>query len=387
MKKGASLFLVFLIFSSCAPKDDVPERVMEDEVEVVLNRLEPYTIKGEPSTFSLQKEFTIDTENDRIAELGLTDIGYYFDVDSQGNIYLAGYENAEGLIFKFDNEGNFVRSFGRKGQGPGEFRARNYVSLYLTADRNDNIAVSDFGNKLVVFDKDGQTIEERKIASGTVCTIPLANRNFLSFTSVMDGKSEYINQNPLTIFNDKFEAIKELDKQMVPNPIVGKRLKGSYHILSWSVANGKIYTGFQERGYEISVFDLDGNLMRKIKKEFEPVPIPEDYKTEFMEQFSAPIFKDIRNKIYFPEAMPPFHSFFTDDAGRLFVMTHEEGENRGEFMYDIFDPDGTCIGRKSLKIHHDESGLFAKMKNGRFFCLNEKDSGYKELIVSKVIWE
>ena len=86
-----------------------------------------------------------------------------------------------------------------------------------------------------------------------------------------------------------------------------------------------------------------------------------------MEQFSAPIFKDIRNKIYFPDAMPPFHSFFSDDAGRLFVMTHEEGENPGEFMYDIFDPDGTCTGRKSLKIHHDESGLFAKMKNGRFY--------------------
>ncbi len=387
MKNAVCLLMVLFLFCSCAPKSEVPERVMENGVEVVLNRVEPSTIKGEPSTFSLQNEFTIDTENDTIAELGLTDIGYYFDVDSSGNIYLTGYENTEGMIFKFDREGKFIRSFVHKGQGPGELKGRNYVSLYLTVDENDNIAVSDFGNKLVVFDGNGQMIEERKIGSSTVSAAPLPNGNFLSYTSVMDGRSEFINQNPLTLLDARFEEIKELDKQIIPNPIVGKRLKGSYHVLSWSVANGIIFTGFQERGYVIDVYDLDGNVVRKIKKEFRPVPIPEDYKTTFMEQFSGPIFDDIRNKIYFPDAMPPFHSFFTDDEGRLFVMTYEEGENLGEFMCDIFNPEGICFGRKSLKILHDESGLYAKMKNGRFYCLTEKDSGYKELTVSKVIWE
>ena len=56
--------------------------------------------------------------------------------------------------------------------------------------------------------------------------------------------------------------------------------------------------------------------------------------------------------------MPPFHALFADDGDRLFVMTYEEGINPGEYMYDIFDPDGVCIGRS-----------------------------YKELFVSKVIWE
>ena len=387
MKKVIFLILLSLVLVFCAPKSDEPERVMEDGAEVVINRLEPYKIKGKPSTFSLQQEFTIDTENDRIAELGLTDIGYYFDVDSQGSIYLAGYENTEGMIFKFDREGNFIRSFLRKGQGPGELKGRNYVSLYLTIDENDNIAVSDFGYKLVLFGGEGELKRENRIDSRTVCASPLVNGNYLSYISIMDGASEYINQNPLTLLNDQFEEIKELDKQMVPNPIIGKRLKGSYHVLSWSIANGKIFTGFQERGYEIRVFDFDGNLLQKIQKEFKPVPISEDYKTSFMEQFNAPIFEGIRNKIYFPDAMPPFHSFFSDDAGRLFVMTYEVGENPGEFMYDIFNPEGACIGRKSLKVHHDEGGVYAKMKNGRFYCLNEKDSGYKELVVSKVVWE
>ena len=234
MRRAIYLLLVLLICYACASK-------------------------GELSTFSLRKEFTIDTENDRIAETGLTDMGLNFDVDSDGNIFLAGYENTEGMIFKFDREGNFVRSFCRKGQGPGELQGRNYVSLYLTVDRNDNISVSDFGNKLVVFDREGQMIDEKKIDSGTICTTPLSNGNFLSYISVMDGRSKFINQNPLTLFDGQFKEIKELDKQMVPNPIVGKRLKGSYHILSWSISNGKIFTGFQK----ITRPHLWNNLMRR----------------------------------------------------------------------------------------------------------------------------
>lgn len=387
MRRAASLLLVLLFFYCCGSKAGKVERVTEDGAEVVLNQLEPYTIKGEPASFTLEKEFAIDSENDKMAELGLTDIDIHFDVDLDGNVYLACHKNSEGMIFQFDGEGNFVRSFLRKGQGPGELQGRNYVSLYLTVDENDNLAVSDFGNKLVVFDRRGKMIEETRIDSAAISTAPLANGNFLSYISVMDGASDYINQNPLTLFDSQFKEIKELDKQMIPNPIVGKRLKGSYYILSWSVSDGLIFTGFQESGYEISVYDLDGKPVRKIKKEFSPVPIPKEHKEKFMGQFSAPIFDDIRSKIYFPDAMPPFHSLFTDDEGRLFVMTYEKGENPGEFIYDIFNPDGVCIGRKSLKILHDESGVYAKMKNGQFYCLNEKDSGYKELVVSKIVWE
>lgn len=387
MKKTVISFLVLLVYFSCSPKGEIPERIVEDGVETVLNRTEPYRIKGEPATFSLQEEFTIDTEEERIAELGLTDLGLYFDVDSTGNLYLVGYKNSEGMIFKFGRQGNFIRSFLRKGQGPGELVGRNYLSLFLTVDWEDNVAISDFGNKLALFKSDGVLIKENRIDSRTICMIPLSNGNFLSFLSVLDGSSDFINQNPLTLLDKNHERIKELDKQMIPNPIVGKRLKGSYHVLSWNVSNGKIFSGFQERGYMISVFDFEGNLMRNIKKEYQPVPVQEDFKKEFMDQFNAPIFDDIRGKIYFSDAMPPFHSFFSDNEGRLFVMTYESGENPGEYMYDIFDPAGVCIGRKSLEVLHDESGLYAKMKDGRFYCLKEKESGYKIMVVSTVIWE
>jgi hypothetical protein len=106
-----------------------------------------------------------------------------------------------------------------------------------------------------------------------------------------------------------------------------------------------------------------------------------------MEQFDAPIFRPIKGKIYFPGSMPPFHSFFVDDEGRLFVMTYEKGENAGEYIYDIFNDNGIFIRRKGLKIHHDTVGLCAKMKEGHLYCINEKQSGYKKLVADKVKWE
>ena len=78
---------------------------MEDGVEVIVNHLEPYKIKGEPSTLQLEEEFRIDTERDEIAEVGLTDIKL-FEVDSESNVYFLNLQRSEYAIFKFDRKGN-----------------------------------------------------------------------------------------------------------------------------------------------------------------------------------------------------------------------------------------------------------------------------------------
>lgn len=220
MKKIIYLVLIFSLFLCCVSKQEKVGKIIEDGVEVVINHLEPFQIKGEPSDFSLEKEFSIDTEKDKIAELGLTDIGVYFDADSEGNIFLNNYENTESMIFQFDSSGNFIRSFACKGQGPGELQGRNFFSLRLTVDQDNNIVVSDFGNKLAVFRHEGDLIERRRLDSETICIIPLSNGNFLSYMRVMDPTAEFINQNPLSLINNQFEEINVLDKQIVPNPII-----------------------------------------------------------------------------------------------------------------------------------------------------------------------
>ena len=76
-----------------------------------------------------------------------------------------------------------------------------------------------------------------------------------------------------------------------------------------------------------------------------------------------------------------------DEKGRLYVMTYEKGINPNEYMFDIFNPEGVFFGRKSLKDFSSSQGLNGKIKNDHFYCVKEKESGYKELVVHKMNWE
>ena len=69
MKKGIYLVLVVSLLFCCGPKGEEIQKYMEDGAEVVVNHLEPYEIKGEPSALLLEEEFRIDPEKEEIAEL------------------------------------------------------------------------------------------------------------------------------------------------------------------------------------------------------------------------------------------------------------------------------------------------------------------------------
>jgi len=149
------LFTFFiLLFSFCGTKQQEVEKIIEDGVEVVVNHLAPSKIKGEPSTFSLEEEFKIDTESEDLAGLGIRGIDE-MDVDSGGSIYLSTGEQ----VLNFDNTGGFVQSIGRTGHGPGEYQMA--TSLRIT----DSGLLSFFdaeNSKFLFFNPDGTLAKEIK---------------------------------------------------------------------------------------------------------------------------------------------------------------------------------------------------------------------------------
>ena len=72
--------------------------------------------------------------------------------DSQGNIYISdGYINSR--VAKYSKDGDWVKSWGEKGTGPGQFRTVHAIAI----DRNDNVYVGDRANhRIQVFDTDGK---------------------------------------------------------------------------------------------------------------------------------------------------------------------------------------------------------------------------------------
>lgn len=382
-----SILLFFLPMSACSPKQDQVEKIIEDGVEVILNRNLPLNSKNKKNETVISELFAIDTEDQDTAALGLTDIGQFmsgecFDIDKTGNIFLLCMQNKDHFIYKFDNTGRFLFAFGREGQGPGEFSQQIRLNIYTNTSGREEIIVTDESNrKFVRMDLEGNVIEERKTDSPMISVYPLTNGNYLVFRRIFDAEGKYLAVYPLSLADSEFNILKELDSQKIPNPMAGEMLKGTYHVFSWCVSDQKIYTGFQERGYEIYVYDFDGNMIRKLKKEFRPVAISEAHKKKFMAQFENPMFDDIRKKIYFPDSMPAYHAFYCDDIGRLFVMTYEKGNSTNEYIYDTFDGEGILIGRIPLSIHQDEGGVYAKITANRLFALEEKANGYKRLAV------
>ena len=82
--------------------------------------------------------------------------------DDEGNLYVA--DSGWNKIFKFDSNGKFLMSFGREGQGPGEFMAGKLMNQLRISFGNDKrIYVNDPGNQRIsIFSKNGTLIRTVK---------------------------------------------------------------------------------------------------------------------------------------------------------------------------------------------------------------------------------
>ncbi len=389
------MVILSLLFYCESSRDEV-ERVIEDGVEVVVNHLEPYKIKGEPNILHLKEDFIIDFEREDLTEIGIKEI-VGFDVDSDSNIYFRLSSSSENYIYKFDAKGDFLFSFGRKGQGPGELESPRY----LRVNELDQIVVSDFGRKrLFLFGKNGDFIKDISLASNHRIATFLGNGKILvmkgSFNQE-EGRADF----PVILCNEDLEETKMLHPgRYMQNFSLAKkvnclRLYLDYNV--WKISRESIYVANYGQGYEFLIYDTEGNLSRKIRKEYHKVEVPDQVKDKIVNFLSENFdpFEKVKNKIYFPEFYPPFQFFFLDERNRLYVMTYERGKSSNGFLYDVFNPDGLFIGRIELDNYGNLATspiinplpLDVVAKNSRLYCLREKESGFKELVVYQMRWQ
>lgn len=81
-----------------------------------------------------------------------------FHCDGTSNLYVA--DSGWNKIFKFDSMGKYIGSFGKEGQGPGEFLAQpKSHRLKIIIGNDKNVYVTDSGNqRLSVFSQNGKFI-------------------------------------------------------------------------------------------------------------------------------------------------------------------------------------------------------------------------------------
>lgn len=106
-------------------------------------------------------------------------------LDSQGNLYVVlGHGAAEPKVMKFSADGTFIKQWGSRGEGPGQFFAAHGIEI----DANDTLYVADRENmRIEMFDTEGNYESEWKF-NAMVCGIYLHDDGFLYMSTGFDGE-------------------------------------------------------------------------------------------------------------------------------------------------------------------------------------------------------
>jgi len=317
-------------------------------------------------------------ERTDLAEAGMGTAGEW-DADDEGNVYVVCFKNNMNFIYRFDSAGRLMGSFGRRGQGPGELQWPFLGGVSETGE----ISLADYGQKFIVYDLNGVLLREVRLKRWALHIDALKNGKFLTYGFRPELSSGGSYADGLTLCDSEFADLKILDRYESS----GDNSRQVPYFM-WRISGDRIFITNQARGYEIWVYDLDGNLVRKVRKEYRRVRVTEEIK----EAILGPDYRrsGTSQDKYFPNPLPPLNQFFADDEGRIFVMTYEPGPNQGEYVWDIFNPDGVFVGRKALNIFW--AGLYLGprytfVKKGHLYCHQEKETGFHELVVYKMIWK
>ncbi len=376
--KNCAVVIIFLILVTCGCGTPQIEKHLEDGVEVIINHLQPYGIEGQPSTLILEEVLIFDTEDPKVAASGLVDINA-LQVDSKGNIYFLSHGGKTHFFFKFTRDGQFVKSFGLKGQGPGEME----FPLLPRMLQQDRLAVTDILKKLLIFNSEGEVVSETRIGPNFVIVNPLENGNSVVFwkAGAEDAAARHFREK-LSIFGSGGQEILELDVLKIAPQVYFLD-----PVFAWQISRDRIFQINEQRGYEILVYSDEGSLVRKIQKQYDPVLLTSGMRETLLQ--GVPANSPLRDSAVFPSHLPPVHALFSDEEGRLYAVTFEKGEQPSEFWCDIFNLEGAFIARLSLPVQFSREPfpIYALVNNQHLYCVGEKDNGYQQLNVFNMIWD
>ncbi len=369
--------VLFVMMSSCVHQQAGWEGSVADENGVTLI-CNPSTPRSLGPLVMLREQFALQESDRSLLGRGLSRFRD-FAVDSSGNLFLLTQHAEKDFVFKFDGRGRFQKSFIRRGQGPGELQVAHRIRI----NARDELTLRDPTREvLLVYNTDGSFLEEVSLPPGVRHIDRLPGDRYLISRSLSRPGAAGTRSLSILLCDGSLNEIKELCRyDLADKDYHDGRIEGRIDAFYWTVDGDRIFVGTDMQGYEILVFDLAGTLLRRIRKDYLPVPYPDPYKRSFREAWK----KFPQVGIRFPQHLPPFHSHFTDEEGRLFVQTFEPGPEPGSWMHDIFDAEGILIGRQDLQIawRGGSLGLYAHalVRAGRLYCLQAREGGYHALVV------
>lgn len=320
-----------------------------------------------------------------------------FAVGTEGCIFISDIQDQ--TIKVFDAEGEFIKSIGRKGEGPGEF---TYVGSLTFLPDGRLMVMDSMAMRLNLFNAEGTYLTSHNwthrpgrlmCATGSACV--MAEYVFGEGKDMMADRKLFVKKydlegNEIHTFGE-FKA-EELKTHTGTGSggrsfIVGISAPHSPHsIFAADQARACLYHCVNDE-YMIEVFDEDGKVIRRFDRPYEALPFTSDDAEEFRSQHEERGSEGLK-KMVRGMAMPAVKTvtpgMLVDDAGNLWVETYEEREDEDKVFtaYDIFNPEGYYEAKVWVDVKPE---VFVKGKMYRMHT--DEETGYRIVKRYRVVWD
>jgi hypothetical protein len=300
---------------------------------------------------------------------GKTKDDFFIDIEDiklhQNKLYIL--DSKKHAVTVFDQNGKFINTFGKNGEGPGEFQYPGDLILtekfiYITDGYQihqfnyagqflKKFKTTEYCYDMAVFDTDMiytcQTYEETQRYSE------------MFHISMQDGAKRSMARFPVATTVQRSNNGKQMTFQVFHDYLPQMIITAQKDI---------VWAGFNQN-YEISKYSISGDCLLTIKNKEAAKPITAREKEWIYNQF-APKHEKIWSKgvlkeaVQFPAYRPFFKVMLLDDRGLLYVQRQGSVlDKQPENLFDVYDSNGKYIGRLTMPINPqiiDQGCIYAK---------------------------
>jgi hypothetical protein len=357
--------LVFLIMSIPSPAHSQAEWkgtvVKEGDVTIVRNPKEPLY---KTPVLELKEDLSLGGPEAR-GDYAFGN-GIRFVVDEEASIYVLDTQDAH--IKVFDKTGKYVRTIGRKGQGPGELDSPWTLTVNRVAGE---LAVLQLARRMSYFKTDGTFLRHQSINDSSSAKFD-SRGNIYTREKVRSKNGEWsLEVKKLSMFGFVLGVLASS-----PGQGYSGKINPFFAVNVFQVDKSSNLVYGDPRTYELLLFSAsEGKPYKKITREYDPVTVTDEDKAEELKKTPT----QVQASLVFPKYYPAYEHFFLTDLGHVFVKTWEKTKD-GKRLYDIFDAEGRFIDRIPLK----PSGI--EILNGKYYALEEDEDGYQYVKRYTVSW-
>jgi hypothetical protein len=249
---------------------------------------------------------------------------------------------------------------GSKGEGPGEFRARPFIS-----EVSPNHISGCGWNKVIWFSWEGKMIKEKVFHLQFPGYLEPIKDNY-AILERYHNPHTYEAGWALLLLNPQLEKIKELTRvdtklrvEFTHQDRSKLKLDLIFPVVEKFHCDGKIFLANSIKGFYFDVFDHQGNHLYSIDKndQVEKIKVDDAYKKRLLNYIitnNKPMYDSyVRKNFLFSKYLAPFKSFRVSDK-KIFVVTFKEKDGMRELI--VLDLKGKILDRlflplKSVKMH------------------------------------